>query len=399
MPTFIYNAKDKQGNHHKGQVEAENEHAAIKTVREKGLLIIDIGPKKKEILRFRFGSKVPLKEKMIFIRQLAMMVKSSVPLVDALNLLGEQTSSKTLSKITSEVSAKVKGGETLSVALSNYPDIFPRLYINMIKSGERSGKLDQVLFRIADQMQKDYELISRVRGAMMYPALVLIVLVAVMIISIVVIIPQLEKLFAEVDVKLPVMTRTLIGLSHFIRNYYIYILIVLVIIFIVYWKFHRSPRISITLDSVKLRIPIAGILLKKIYMARFSRTMGTLIGAGLPMLETISTSKDVINNVVYSTELKKVYTEVENGKTLSKALKQNTEFPPMVYQLVSVGEASGNLDYIFFQLADFYDKEVEATTRALSTMLEPILMIIMGIGVAIMVMSVLQPIYGLVNVI
>lgn len=395
---FKYVVLNKTGQTTKGEIEAENQNAAVKTLREQGFYILEIKSKTSHLLLDFFQKRIPFKEKIIFTQQLSIMIKSGLPLVEALSALQEQTSSSALAKIISSIVTDVKGGQALSAALSKHPNAFPKLYINVVRSGEKSGKLDEVMDKLADQMISDYDLISKVRGAMYYPAFILAALIGVIVIILIYVIPQLQKVFEDVEVPLPATTRALLFVSMLVKNWFWALLILAFVLILGLRAISKNEQIGFFLDALKLKLPIFGSLYKKIYMARFSKTMATLIAAGLPMLDIFETVSDVINNRVLQQSLKRASKQVEAGMTLSSVLKKDPNFPPMIPHLISVGEKSGNLDFVLQGVASFFDKEVENATKSLSSLIEPILMVIMGIGVGLALSAVIMPIYNLVNV-
>jgi type IV pilus assembly protein PilC len=401
---FTYKAKDNLGKSQTGTIQANSQKQAVDTLHKRGLFVLTLDATsqgKISGLNLRFlRKKVSLKDKIIFTNQLAMMVKGGLPLVEALKALEEQTENEMFRQTINQITADVQGGSALSKALEKHPRVFSRLYVAVTASGEQSGKLDQVLERLADQLQKDYDLIAKVKAAITYPIVIVCALVGILILMLVFVVPQLKKIFDEMGVSLPLPTRILLGTSSFIVNYWYIVIVVLIGLFfgIRYWS--KTAKGGYAIDNFKIKVPIFGVLVKKIYMASFTRTTGTLVAAGLPMLNILATVKEVVGNKVYQPVFNQISQEVENGATLSAALRKHKAiFPPMIAQMVSVGEKSGKVDEVLFHLAEFYDKEVETTTSSLSALIEPILILIIGAGVGLAIASVILPIYSLVNVI
>jgi len=404
---FSYSSKTADGKIEQGTLEAANEAQAAKVLHEKKLFVLELkkdeqgipGIKKGSITIPLIGKKVSLKDKIVFTQQLAMMVKSGLPLIDAFTSLEEQTENKYFGQILNEIANEVKGGKTLSETLAKYPKVFSKFYVSIVRSGEKSGRLDDVLERLSDQLQKDYDLITKIKAAVTYPILVVVALVGIMIVMLIFVVPQLKTIFADIGAELPLLTRIILGTSDIIRNFwYIFILLIIgIYVGIRFWI--NNPSGGLTYDKIKLRLPLVGGIIKKLYMARFARTMGTLIASGLPMLDIIDTVKDVLTNKVYQRGFENISKDVESGITLSTSLKKQGIFPPMIYNLIATGEKSGKLDDVLLSMADFFDKEVEASTANLATLIEPILIIIIGAGVGLVVASVLMPIYSLVNAI
>lgn len=403
---FIYTCKNQAGEVQNGTIEAPDETTAAKSLQMDNLFVLDIkkasanlpGISKQIEIPF-LGGRVSLKDKIIFTKQLAMMIKSGLPLIDAFSALEEQTENRFFSKVISDIGSQVKGGKSLSETMSKYKNIFSNLYISMVRAGEKSGKLDEVLERLANQLQKDYDLISKVKAAITYPILVIGAMVVIVILMLVFVVPQLKAVFSDMGSELPIITRIVLGTSDIIRKYWYIFVIILVggTLGIRFWS--RTQAGGLVWDRLKLRIPIIGGLIKKIYMARFARTMGSLIASGLPMLDIITTVAGVITNRVYQVAFKKIAKDVENGIQVSTSIRKQNIFPAMIYHLMAVGEKSGKLDYILLSMADFFDKEVETTTNNLATLIEPILIMIIGAGVGLVVAAVIMPIYSLVNVI
>ncbi|OQB06702.1 MAG: putative type II secretion system protein F [bacterium ADurb.Bin212] len=396
---FNYKARNKDGKLISGEIEANDEQGAILALREQGLYVSNINSSSQSRALPQIFNKVTIKDKIIFTQQLGVMIKSGLSIVEAMEALKEETSDKNFAKVISQVISDVKGGQPLSAAMQKHPTVFDPVYVNTIGSGEKSGKLDDVLQSLTVQLEKDYAITSKLRGAMIYPIFVLTALIAVMILILVVIIPQLKTIFDDSGVPLPPLTKAVIALSQFMIDYLVYIAIAAIILFVLIRMYGKTNSGRHLFDSMKLKIPVFGGLFKKTYMARFARTFSGLTKSGLPLLEIFRTSKQVINNVIYQDEIDKMIKKVEVGEQVSKALKDCKLFPKMVGNLVSVGEKSGSLDQVFDTIANFFDKEVDAVTNNLSTLLEPVLMVIMGLGIGLIIVSVLQPIYGLVNAI
>jgi type IV pilus assembly protein PilC len=396
---FAYNAKNKDGKVVKDYIEATDEKTAIQSLKDSQLFVIDIKAKDQNKGASVFQQKVGLKEKIIFTQQLAMMIRSGLSVTEALEALRDESQNKSFITAINKVMLDVKGGTTLSEAFSKHPAIFSNIYCNMTKAGEQSGKLDMVLDRLSSQLEKDYDLNRKVRGALSYPIFVMFALIIVMVLIITVIIPQLKSVFDDAGVALPATTRAIIWLSDIFQKYGIYLLIIvggLIGGFI--WALKKRPFRKI-LDRLYTKIPVIGPLLVKTYISRFSRTFASLVASGMPVLDAITTSSGVVGNIIYSDELIKLVDKVKNGQSVSSAMKQSPLFPRMVSQLSTVGEKSGNLSEVFDKIADFFDRDIDNTTANLSSMLEPVIMVVMGVGIGFIVVSVLQPMYGLVNAI
>lgn len=395
MSTFSYEGINKSKKE-KGTIDGQDELEVTKMLHEKHILVTSI-KQKRNGFNISLSKNVPAKEKIIFTRQLAIMIKAGMPVVQALTALSEQTENENLRLTLQKAIQEVKGGQPLSTSLAKFPKVFSRTYISVVASGEKSGKLEEVLNSLADQQEKDYDLVSKVKSAMVYPMIILIALLGVMFLVMFYIMPQLNSVFKDFGGELPATTKFLMAFSESLRKY-ILVYFALVIVFVLAVKqWSRHPSGKRVVDKLKIKVPVLGLMNKKLYMARFTHTLSMLISAGLPMLEAIKISGDVINNSIYTKSLADLLSAVESGIPLSESFKKDKIFPPMIGHMTNIGEQSGNLDYVLSQVASFYEKEVETTTRNLSTMIEPILMVFMGVGVGFVVISVLGPINSITN--
>lgn len=403
MSKFNYVIKTIDGSSRSGQIEASSREAAadILTKDREGIFItslIETSAKKFSAAGF-FKPKIKLEDKLFFVQQLAIMIKSGLSITGALKSLRDQAENTRLQGILNEVLNDVKGGQALSVALEKHPDLLSDVYVKIIASGEKSGKLDRILMRLASDLEKSYELQGKIKGALLYPAFLFVVMIIVVIIVLVTVIPQLKGMFSDVGVTLPITTRILIAMSDAFTKFWWLTLTVIILIGLGIWQYGKTDSGRLNFDRLKLKLPIFGKLNQKIYMARFCRTLNTLISAGMPILETFDILEEVIGNAVYEIEIREARKKIETGYPVSASLRESPRFPPVVNDLISVGEKSGNLAFVLKNLTHFFEREVDNTTKNLATLLEPILLVIMGGGVAFIVASVIMPIYGLVQVI
>lgn len=393
---FIYKAKDIAGEGHTGNVAAPDIHTAANIIRKKGLIVISLNSKNPPVDQFlgRFLNKVSFSELVMVTRQLATMVSSGLVLSDAIDILEEQQTNKTLKKALTDISQDIKGGLTLAQALSKFPQIFPHLYVNLVKSGEASGKLDSVLLQMADGLEKDREFQAKIKGAMIYPILVLSMMVVVMIIMMVFVIPKLVNLYQQSTIELPLPTRILIGTSTLFTNFWWLGLIIGVgaTVGIVKWK--KTPEGNLFFGKMILKIPIVGRIVTNVTLTNFNRTFGLLTSAGIPLLDSIGIVSDLTDNPVFKNSLKDAYAGVEKGLPFSSLLAGNI-FPKIVGQMIKVGEETGKVDEIFFKLADYFESESDHLVKNLTVAIEPIVLIVLGIGVAFLVISIILPIYKL----
>lgn len=400
MPLFSYQVKRAgAAKVERGEMQAENSTEANKILRGQGFVVLFIGPSgEKKGFSLHFGrKKVPLKEKIIFSRQLSVMIKAGLSIVKALESLGRQTENKYFQEVIKDIIKQVQGGTVLSKAMARHNNVFADVYIAVIRAGEQTGQLSDVLLNLADQQEKEADLIGKVKGAMIYPAIIFTLLIVVVILIVLFVIPSLQTIFTESGVKLPILTRILIGTSVVARTYYWIIIPGVIGLYLLLRMYLKTSNGREVYDKFKISVPIFGSLTKKVYMARFSRTMAMLIKASLPILEAIKIIRQTIQNVHYDRAFERIEHEVESGKTVSVAINKEPLFPAMVGQLIALGEESGNMESVLLDVATFYDKEVDTLSKNLTTLLEPIMLIVMGVGIGFVVASVLGPIYGLVQ--
>ncbi len=396
---FQYQARDSQGEFRTGTVEAQNEANAFEIVRAHGLIVIKIVPfADVNILeRITLFDSVPMKDIVMFSRQLATLIDAKVPIVQALRILQTQVSSSKLKSTLGELAQHVEAGESVSSAIARYPKIFSELYVNMLRSGELSGNMDEALNYLADQLEKDYDLRSKFIGAMTYPAFIVFALVIVGVLMMLYVLPPLISVLQESSVDLPITTKILITVTTFFQSFWYLILAIVVGGGTGLLYYSRTIGGRYVLDKIKLKMPILGVLFQKIYMARFSRNLATLIAGGIPIVQALDSVADIVGNVVYKQIIIEAGTQVRNGKSIASALTTHSEFPVIVAQMTQIGESTGRLQEILSKLADFYEKEVDGVLKILTTLLEPIIMLVLGLAVAIMVAGILLPIYNLAS--
>lgn len=328
------------------------------------------------------------------------MISSGLAIDQAINLVKMQTRNAAFSKVLSAVYQDVTAGESLSESLGKHPQVFDRVFVSVVKSGEASGKLDKVLTHLADRMESFQNFNSKVRSALAYPIFIIVAMIAVIAIMMVKVIPVLKSVFEESGVKLPWTTRTIIAISNFMVAYWWLVLIVTVILVTAVWAFFRFTKTGrFWWDVIKLKFPIVKYVSYDIYMARFSRTLGMLISSGIPIIETIKITAAAMNNRVYIRILKKVIAQVERGVPMSVPLEKEKDFPVLVPQMIMVGEQTGRLETLMDKLADYYENEVDTKIKTIANLIEPVTIVIVGLGVGFLVYSILYPIYGLVQVI
>ena len=393
---FIYKAKDTHGNDHSGTIQSPDLHSSAVVLRKKGLIVISLKPKNDSANSFlgRIFNRVSFSELVIITRQLATMVSAGLVLSEAIDILEEQQTNKTLKKALVDISSDIKGGLTLAQSLSKHPALFPRLYTNLIKSGESSGKLDAVLLRMADGLEKDREFQAKVKGAMIYPVVVISMMVIVVIIMMIFVIPKLLNLYSQSSIELPLPTKILIGTSNLFINFWWLGIIIIVGAVILFQRWNKTPEGNLFIGRVILKIPVLGKIVTNVTLTNFNRTFGLLTSAGIPLLESIGIVSDLTDNPVFKNALHEAYLGVEKGLPFSSLLTGNV-FPKIISQMIRVGEETGKVDEIFFKLADYFESESDHMLKNLTVAIEPIVLIILGIGVAFLVISIILPIYQL----
>lgn len=396
MANFFYKAKDLKGEMKNGEIESSDARSAVAILRRKGLIVISVSENKKTgtLFLLKWLNRVSFGDLVNMTRQLATMVGAGLILSDALDILSEQEANKTLKQALVEISNDVKSGITLSQALVKHPDIFPLLYVNLVKSGEASGKLDDVLLRMADSLEKEREFKSRVKGAMIYPVLVITMMFAVMLVMMIFVIPKLTALYSQSSIELPLPTQILIGASDALVNYWWLLLAGIIGFIIGFRRWVATVNGAQIYDKLILKVPIIGKLIINITMTDFTRTLGLLIGAGIPLLESIEIVGDITSNTQYKNALNEAYSGVSRGLPFSTLLA-STIFPRIVPQMVKVGEETGKVDEIFMKLAGFFESESDHMVKNLTTAIEPLVLIILGVGVGFLVISIILPIYKL----
>lgn len=398
MKRFTYKAKEtKTGRIVTGDIQAESEYAAGRLLIGQGLSPQKVREEKKGGFLSRFTEKVSAKQRIIFTRQFATLIGAGLPLSDSLQMVAEQTQDKPTKAMIEDILAQVEGGKTLYEAFSKYPDVFNRLYLSLVAAGEASGTLDQSLKRLADQQEKDANMMSKIRGALTYPAIVLLVIVVVIVFMMVAVVPEVEKLYQDMGKEVPVMTQILIGASNFVMDFWWLILVLLVIVVWFVSQFRKTAVGQRWGAIIKLNVPFFKGLFQRLYNARFARTAQMLLSAGVPMLEAIHISSEAMNNVILEKEMEEVAEMVRSGKPLSAGLKGKDYILPLLPQMAATGEQSGKIDDMLGKAAKVYEDELDERVAALSTMIEPILMVALALVAGGIVGAVLMPIYQLVG--
>lgn len=397
MRRFNYKAKDrKTGRVVSGTVQAENEQAAGRILIGQGYL-----PQKVKVedegLFARFQQKVTAKERIAFTRQFATLIGAGLPLSNSLHLIAEQTENKATRNLVEEILAQVEAGKSLHEAFAKHPDVFNKVYLSLIAAGEASGTLDVSLRRLAAQQEKDANMISKIRGALTYPAIVLFVIVIVVAFLMMQVVPQVENLYRDLGEPLPGLTQAMVNFSNFLVNFWWLILILLGIFVYFFVQFKKTDLGTKWWAKFKLKVPLFSGLFLRLYNARFARTAQMLLSAGVPMLEAMKIAGEAVNNVIIEDQINQAMTMVRSGKPLSVSLKGREYILPLLPQMAATGEQSGKIDEMLGKAAQVYEDELDERLAALSTMIEPILMVILAVVAGGIVMAILFPIYTLVS--
>ncbi len=399
MRDYRYTAKDStNGKIVKGQIQADNDSTAAQMLMDKNLFPIKISTEAdKSLLNMSFLNKVSLKDKVIFTRQLSTLIKAGLPITQALSTAVEQVASKPLRAALSQVVAAVEGGSSLADAFAEHPEIFNHVYVSLVAAGETSGTLDKAMERLADELEKENAIISKVRGAMIYPAIVLVVIILVIIFMLISILPQVKSLYDSLGKSIPFLTAFLLGVANFVTGYWWLTILILIALFAGLRSYFHTPAGRRLKDRTKMRFPVIGMLFKKVYMARFSRTMASLVNSGVPILEALEIVAEAVNNVIIREIVLHGAENVKGGKSLSSILANNEYFLPLVPQMIRIGEDSGTLGDMLDKTASFYEDEVDQQVKNLSTIIEPVMIVVLGGMVMFIIGAVLFPIYGLVG--
>jgi type IV pilus assembly protein PilC len=399
MPYFNYTIRDANGQTRSGKVEAPNAEELRKRLQAEGLQVLEVTEDRKapRVPAGGYG-RVKLSDLAIFARQFSTMLDAGVSLIRCLDVLQAQTNNARLRKILMDLSARVESGESLSRSMARHPKAFSQLIIGLIRAGEVGGVLEESLQRIAGFLEKDVELRRKIRSALTYPVIVLLAAVGIVIFLVSWLVPQFAQLFKELGIKdLPAPTQFLVDLSALFTQRYYVVLIAVAAVFIAY-KLFVSTRVGRRVaDRVKLRVPVFGPLHHKIVMARFSRTMGTLLASGVPILQAMETVAGVVGNSVVSDAVIESRARIREGEKIADPLQRSKMFPPMVVHMVSVGEESGSLDHMLNKIADFYENEVEMTIASLTAAIEPVMIVLLGIIVGFIVISMFLPMIEVIS--
>jgi type IV pilus assembly protein PilC len=399
MTVYIWKARTRQGTVKRGEVEAANDAAVISQLRAQMLHPITVKKKPKDVREYLpfLKPRIRTKDLVIFTRQFATMINAGLPLVQALDILAQQTENKALADVTRQVVYDVESGQTLADALRKQPRAFTDLYVNMVAAGEAGGILDTILQRLAQFLEKNDAIIRKVKGAMVYPAVILSVAVIAVAVLLIFVIPTFQNMFASVQLDLPLPTRLVIGMSKGLQHYWWLILGIIGLIVFAVNRYYKTPAGRLQIDDLMLRFPVIGDVLRKSAVSRFTRTLGTLISSGVSILDGLEITARTAGNMVIHNAVMESRQSIAGGDTISAPLQRSKVFPPMVISMIAVGEQTGGLDEMLSKIADFYDEEVDAAVSTLLSLMEPIMIVVLGVIVGGMVVAMYLPIFDMVQ--
>jgi type IV pilus assembly protein PilC len=405
MPaTFQYRVRDTEGRLLQGELEGDNQTLVAEKLRQMGYVPIAIEQDKSKSLSADLKipgitDRVKLKDVAVFSRQFATMINSGLSLIRALNILGEQTENKKLSEVVTEVRLDVEKGASLSQAIGRHPKVFNRLYVAMVRAGETGGVLDRVLLQLADIIEKQVELKRKIKSAMTYPVAVLVLVLLIVTAMLIFVVPTFETLYSDLGGVLPLPTRLLLAVSRIATKWAPIIIILEMAGAYAFKRWIQSETGRAKWDKFKLKVPVFGKLVHKTAMTRFARTLAVLLRSGVPILESLEITSETVNNTVVSKAVKETQEAVKRGESIAAPLERHAIFPPMVVQMLAVGEETGQVDTMLEKVSDFYDQEIEATVDALTSLLEPLLIVVMGGAVGGMVVALYMPMFQIINLV
>lgn len=395
---FTYKALDQEGKKKEGSIDALNKTVAISALQRRGLIVVNLhGEEEKSFLGGTFLSRVPLRDVVIMSRQLATLFSSQVSALKAFTLLSENAENKMLASQLRQIGDDLQAGSSISDALGKHPDTFSEFYVNLVKAGEESGKLNDTFEYLAKYMDRQYALTSKTRSALIYPAFVVVVFISVMILMFIMVIPNLSALLLESGQEVPVYTRIIIGISDFLVHYGIFVAIFFVLMVLYLWWFRRNEKGKTFLDRWKISFPFIGNLYTKMYLSRISDNLNTMLSSGISIIRAIEITGDVVGNYVYKNILKEAEDAVKSGSSLSDAMGRHKEIPQIMVQMIKVGEETGSLGSILKTLSDFYSREVDDAVNTLVGLIEPAMIVLLGVGVGVLLTSILVPIYNIAS--
>jgi type IV pilus assembly protein PilC len=397
MPMFEYTARSQTGQIQKGQMDVASKDDVSAYLRKNRLILVSVREAPKQIKFSLGGARVKTRDIVIFTRQFATMINAGLPLVQSLNILAAQTENKTLAEVTRAVVYDVESGNTLADAFSKHPRAFSALYVNMVAAGEAGGILDTILLRLATFLEKNDALVRKVKGAMIYPGVIMSVAGAAIAILLIFVIPTFQTMFASASLELPLPTRVVIGLSNFLIGYWWAMLLLAGAAVFSIKSYYATPAGRLQVDALLLRTPVLGDVIRKSAVSRFTRTLGTLVSSGVSILEGLEITAKTAGNQVVHNAVMESRQSIAGGETIAAPLEKSKVFPPMVISMIAVGEQTGGLDEMLSKIADFYDEEVDVAVSALLSLMEPAMIVVLGVIVGGMVIAMYLPIFDMMN--
>ncbi len=404
MPVFEYKGLTKDGKNIRGSLDADNVRGARMKLKRDGIFIVDLKNKQKAVEKrkaqggLQVSGRVSVDDLAMMTRQLATLIKSNIPLVEALAAVADQVENQTLKDTMGDIKNAVNEGGQFHRALSKYPKIFDKIYISMVEAGEASGTLDVILLRLAEFTESQNELQKKIQSAVAYPALMLMFTLGMLMVLFVYVIPKVSTIFEQMDKKLPWYSEMVIGFSGWLVNYWHVIIIAIVVIGILFYNWKKTPSGSDQWDSILLRLPLIGKLARLIAVSRFTRTLSTLLAGGVPMLMAMDIVKNVVNNSVLAKAIANARDNISEGESIAGPLKKSQQFPPIVIHMINIGEKTGDLENMLTQVADAYDFQVKNSVQGLTSLLEPIMIVFMGLVIGVIVFAIMVPIFEMSNI-
>ncbi len=400
---FDYKAVDKNGISREGVVEAANVDGAIATVQQHGYTVVTISEVKKGLdlmnLQIEWFQGVSNKEVVIFSRQIATLFQAQVSALRVFRLLSAESDNPQMQRILNGVAEELQGGSSISRALSKYPEVFSTFYVSMVKAGEESGSLEKSFNYLADYLDRMYQVVTKARNALIYPAFVISTFIIVMVLMLTLVIPRISQILTDSGQELPIYTRIVMGISSLLTNYIGFILVILAAAGIAFWRFKQTEVGARTIDEIKLSIPFIGDLYKKLFLTRICDNISTMLGSGISMVQALEVTSEVVDNRVFAEIIENTLVEVKGGRSFADAISEYPEIPGVLAQMAKVGEETGNLSEILETLAVFYRREVNNSVDTVIGLIEPLMIVILGIGVGTLLASVLMPIYNITDAI
>ena len=399
MPGFSYVAVDKRGKEKRGSLEAETRERALEQLKAEGLIPVSVreqGALNKEI-DFSIGKKVKPRDLSVFCRQFVSITQAGVPMKEALQMLSEQTENKWLKRAISEVLLNVEKGNTLADSMRSQPDIFPPMLVNMVEAGEQSGSLEMAFSRMAVHFEKEAKLKATIKKATIYPIILVIAAIGVIAVMLLFVIPIFIDMFADLDIEMPAITMFVMNSSKWMTSHWYVVLAIIVVVVVAYKLIYKTTQGRLTIDRIKMKMPLFGKLTVKTACSQFARTMSTLLMSGISTIDALETTSKIVNNIHYTNAMLKAREEVMKGIPLSEPLEASGIFPPMVYHMTGIGEETGNVEEMLEKMADYYDEEVEMTTQSVLAAMEPIIILFMALIIGTLVIAVISPIASMYN--